>query len=386
MLKNDSIRRGAAAGLVTLTVLGTAAGVATAAEAATDAKVPVVYVIPFTGQMGTDIHPSIYEEIVEDVNEVDPDIVVFRLDSADVDRNFHIQNDDRREQGLWQNIEVYRDLMLDIKNGLNVPEDKQIMWIEDAVGASTLLAMSWPTVYMTEGGRLWGFDAVQRFADGWSDPDVRAKMYAAWVGIATGFPQAGGHPIALSQAMIEPQHKLGVKFEGRDTIWSNDLQGTVWTIDGSDKGVAMFDSDSAENVMLSQGTVEDLDDLMFLLGYREFERAASGEELHERYVEDWRRAYERCDEWRKDIRDRGGNSVADLGAQRGLWEKILGSMRRYPAVEARLQREWGMSAFDVETQIEQIKEAIRRARQNDRNGGSRGGNRGRNGGGGLGGG
>jgi len=186
--------------------------------------------------------------------------------------------------------------------------------------------------------------------------------------------------------MIEPQHKLGVKFEGRNTIWSNDLAGTVWTIDGNDKGVAMFDSDSAENVMLSQGTVEDLDDLMFLLGYREFERAASGEELHERYVEDWRRAYERCDEWRKDIRDRGGNSVADLGAQRGLWEKILGSMRRYPAVEARLQREWGMSAFDVETQIEQIKEAIRRARQNDRNGGSRGGNRGRNGGGGLGGG
>jgi hypothetical protein len=210
-------------------------------------------------------------------------------------------------------------------------------------------------------------------------------MYAAWVGIATGFPQAGGHPIALSQAMIEPQHKLGVKFNGRDTIWSNDLEGTVWTIDGSDKGVAMFDSDSAENVMLSQGTVQDLDDLMFLLGYREFERADSGVELHERYVEDWRRTYDRCNEWRKDIRDRGGNTVQDLGAQRGLWEKILGSMRRYPAVEARLKRDWGgMGAFEVETEIERIKEAVRRSRQNGRNGGNRGGNGG-NGGGGLGG-
>ncbi len=376
MSTNASIRRTVVAGLVTAFVAG--------AVSAEDRK-QVVYVIPFTGQMGTDIHPSIYQEIVEDANEVKPDIVVFRLSSADVDTNFHIENDDRREQGLWQDIEVYRDLMLDIKNGLDVPEDRQVMWIEDAVGASTLLAMSWPTVYMTEGARLWGFDAVQRFADGWSDPDVRAKMYAAWVGIATGFPQAGGHPIALSQAMIEPQHKLGVKFEGRNTIWSDALDGVVWEIDGSDKAVARFDSDSAENVMLSQGTVTDLDDLIFLLGYREFDQANSGVELHERYVEAWRRTYERCQEWLKDIRDRGGSTVQDLGAQRNLWENILGGMRRYPAVEARLKRETGMGTFEVETEIEKIKEGIRRARQNGRDNGGRGGSRGGNGGGGLGG-
>ena len=375
MSTNDLIRRAGLAGLASLAI---------AAAASAEDRKPVVYVIPFEGQMGTDIHPSIYKEIVEDANEVKPDIVVFRLKSADVDTNFHIENDDRREQGLWQDIEVYRDLMLDIKNGLDVPEDRQVMWIEDAVGASTLLAMSWPTVYMTEGARLWGFDAVQRFADGWSDADVRAKMYAAWVGIATGFPQAGGHPIALSQAMIEPQHKLGVKFEGRNTIWSDDLDGVVWTIDGSDKTVAEFNSDSAENVMLSQGTVSDLDDLLFLLGYREFEQAESGSDLYQRYVEDWRRTYERCIEWRKDIRDRGGNTVQDLGAQRNLWENILGGMRRYPAVEARLKREMGMDAFAVETEIEKIKEGIRRARQDGRNSGRGGSNRGGNGGGGLG--
>ncbi len=369
--------------LIHRTALTGLAAVVAAGTATAEDRAPVVYVIPFSGQMGTDIHPDIYKEIVEDANEVKPDLVVFRLDSADVDTNFHIQNDDRREEGLWQNIEVYRDLMLDIKNGLDVPEDKQVMWIEDAVGASTLLAMSWPTVYMTDGARLWGFDAVQRFADGWSDADVRAKMYAAWVGIATGFPQAGGHPLELSQAMIEPQHVLGVKFEGRNTIWTNDVKGAIWTIDGSDKAVARFDSDSAENVMLSQGTVADLDDLMFLLGYREYEAAASGAEIHEQYVEDWRRTYERCGEWLKDIRDRGGNTIQDLGAQRGLWEKILGAMRRYPAVEARLKRENGLDQFTVETEIEKIKEGIRRGRQNDRNG--RGG-RGGNGGGGLGGG
>lgn len=356
-------------------------GVAVGAEDRT----PVVYVIPMTGQMGTDIHPEIYEEIIEDANEVKPDIIVYRLESADVDTNFHIENDDRREAGFWQDMEVFRDMMLDLQNKLPVPAEKQVMWIEDAVGASTLLAMSWPTIYMTDGGRLWGLDAVQGFANGWSDQDVRAKMYAAWVGIATGFPQAGGYPLELSQAMIEPQHKLGVKFEGRTPKWSSDLDGVFWTIDGSDKSVARFDSDSAENVMLSQGTVTDLDDLLFLMGYREYEENKGGVEIHERYVEDWRRTYERCLDWFKDIRDRGGNSVADLGARRGYWEKILGAMRRYPAVEARLQRERGYDQFRVEGEIEGIREAIRRSRQNGNNG-RRGGRGSGGGGGGLGGG
>ena len=65
---------------------------------------PVVYVIPLVGQMGTDIHPSIYEDVIDDVNEVKPDLVIFQLDSADVDNNFHIENDDRREAGIWGNI------------------------------------------------------------------------------------------------------------------------------------------------------------------------------------------------------------------------------------------------------------------------------------------
>jgi hypothetical protein len=353
--------------------IATSVGVASA-----DTAVPKVYLIPFAGQMGTDIHGSVYQDILKDVTKVKPDVVVFRLESADRDTNDHIENDDRREIGFWEKLEDYRDLMLDLKQGLaevGVSEDAQVMWIEDAVGPSTLLAMSWPNIYMTEGARLQGFDGVQRFAARWSDADVRAKMYAAWIGMATGFPQAGGFPLELSQAMVEPQHSLGVRFDGRKTKWSNDLKGTVWTIDGSDQRVAQFDSKSAENVMLSKGTVADLDDLLFLLGHREYETINSGVEIHEKYVEDWRRAYERCGEWLKDIRDRGGDTMQDLGAQQGYWEKILAAIRRYPAVEARLQSEYRINAFNAETQIESIKEARRQGQRNGR-GNSRGGNSG----------
>jgi hypothetical protein len=364
---------------------GLAAGpTAFAEEVATEDRSPVVYVIPMTGQMGTDIHSSIYEEIIEDANEVKPDLIVFQLDSADVDTNFHIQNDDRREFGIWQNIEVYRDMMTDLQNKLPVDLENQVMWIEDAVGPSTLFALSFPNIYMTKDARFWGLDAVQRFADGWSDPDVRAKMYAAWVGIASGFGQAGGYPLELIWAMIEPKRKLGVKFEGRDVVWDNDLAGTYWTIDGNPEAVARFNSDSAENVMLSKGTVRDLDDLMFLLGHREYEVADSGQQMAEKYIEGWRRAFERCESLMKDARDRqAGGTIADLGAAKKAWEKILSAGRRYPAVAARLQQDYGLDLFSIETRIEQMKKQIQDSRRNGRStgGAGRGGSRGGRGGG-----
>ena len=364
-------------GIAATLVTGTSAALASDSSD----RAPVVYVIPMSGQMGTDIHPAIYEDVIKDANKVKPDLVIFQLDSADIDNNNHIQNDDRREMGIWGNIEVYRDLMMDLQTQLPVDKSKQIMWIEDAVGASSLMAMSWPKIYMTEGARLWGLDAVQRFADGWNDPDVRAKMYAAWVGIATGFPQSGGFSMELSNAMIEPQHSLGVKFDGRDVVFSNNLKGTVWTIDSNNKGVARFDSDSAEQVMLSQGTVQNLDDLMFLLGHREYETAESGVKLVDDYKETWRRTLERCESWLKDARDRqAGGTMADLGAAKNSLEKVLKAGQRYPAVAARLRSDYGIDLFQLETQIETMKRQIAENRRNGRNGrggggrSSRGGN------------
>ena len=369
---------------LTLGIAATLLTNAFAVASETTDRAPVVYVIPLSGQMGTDIHPSVYEDVIKDANEVKPDLVIFQLDSADIDNNFHIANDDRKEMGLWNEMETYRDMMMDLQNKLPVDKDSQIMWIEDAVGASSLLALSWPTIYMSERGRLWGLDAVQGFAAGWEDPDVRAKMYAAWVGIATGFPQAGGFPMELSRAMIEPQHDLGVRFKGRDVVFSNDLKGTAWTIDSNPKAVARFDADSAEQVMLSKGTVENLDDLMFLLGHREYNEANSGVEIVDDYKETWRRTFERCESWLKDARDRqGGGTLADLGAAKASLEKVLRAGQRYPAVAVRLQRDYGIDLFNLETQIETMKRQIAEGRRNGRNSG-RGSGRGRNGGGGLG--
>ena len=109
-------------GIAATLVTGTSAALASDSSD----RAPVVYVIPMSGQMGTDIHPAIYEDVIKDANKVKPDLVIFQLDSADIDNNNHIQNDDRREMGIWGNIEVYRDLMMDLQTQLPVDKSAAI--------------------------------------------------------------------------------------------------------------------------------------------------------------------------------------------------------------------------------------------------------------------
>ena len=52
------------------------------------AKPPKIYVVPFgmdgKGQMGTDIHSSVFQKVIKDVKAKKPDLVIIRLESAEV--------------------------------------------------------------------------------------------------------------------------------------------------------------------------------------------------------------------------------------------------------------------------------------------------------------
>ncbi|MGA0287791.1 MAG: hypothetical protein ACO3QA_12270, partial [Phycisphaerales bacterium] len=131
--------------------------------------VPVIYPVPMRGQMGTDIHPSAYEAIVEDVKKVQPDLVVFMLESADINNVFYLRDDDRAESGLGL-LGEYRELVGSLRDDLAAYP--QVIWVEDSVGFGSLMALSWPTMYMKPNARLWGLQNVSSMAGGWSDPDV----------------------------------------------------------------------------------------------------------------------------------------------------------------------------------------------------------------------
>ena len=269
---------------------------------ASDNRVPVVYVVPMSGQMGTDIHPSIYDKVIEDALKVNPDVIVYQLKSADIDNNFYLAgNDDRREFGMAK-IGEYRDLARALHQKLDA---RQVMWVEDSVGLGSLLALSWPEMYMSDGARLWGLARVSMMAAGWSDPDVASKMLNAWVGMGNGFLQLGGHPLEIGWAMMRPEYALSASFKGRKVTWTNDTAGQ-WVVDSNDERVANFSASLAEDMGLSEGTVENLDDLMFLLGYREYDEVESGKDMVKKYVEDWRRTFDRCKSWYADAQQKLG--------------------------------------------------------------------------------
>ena len=133
---------------------------ATAAE--TTDRSPVVYVIPLSGQMGTDIHPSIYEEVIED-ERGEAGLHHLQARVRRLRQELPHPNDDRSEAGIMAE-----------HGGLSRPHDGAPTDFpststpgrscgSDAVGVSSLLAMSWPEIYMSDGARLEGINTVQQF-------------------------------------------------------------------------------------------------------------------------------------------------------------------------------------------------------------------------------
>lgn len=343
-------------------------------------KVPVVYQIPLTGQMGTDIHEDTIDDLVKDIEKQSPmpDIVVLKIKSADTGTNYHLPSIDPKEFGMVE-LEAYRRLVRTLHNEL--PDDiQQVVWVEDSVGLASLLALSWPDMYMAPEARLYGLYNVYQVAQGWADDDVREKMEEAWEGIGRGFLEMGGHGEAareLGSAMMDPSKMLSADFKGRKVIWRSDTEGMV-KVDSSDEHVANFNAQEAEDHMLCDGLAENMDDLLFLMGYREYQTNTSGEELVERYIEQWRRSYKDTLEALTDIqqgRGGGNDQLKQLLNQKRLWEQILRNMRRFNAVERRMARETGLTKDRVELMIEQLNDQIRQVKDGGRGrgGGGRGG-------------
>lgn len=349
---------------------------------------PKVYVVSLagpeggSGQMGTDINMQLFERYIEDIKKTKPDIIVIDLFSADVNQNFYLQDDDRGEFGLGL-IEDYRGMVKRFREDLgDIP---QIMWVRDSVGFGSLLALAWECVYIRSDGRIMGLSRVGQMAGGWEDADVASKMDRAIKGMANGFLEQGGYPLALGEAMMTPTESLSIKFEGRKVVWLPDASG-VWIVDNSPEQVANFSAVLAEESGLAKGVADDLDDLMFLLGYREYEKLDNGEKIGSSYVESWRKAFDRCRDWLRDAVETDGDS-AGLARRVSLLGNIVEAMKRYPAIEYKARIEGMPSRMEIELLIDNLKKEIARMKEAEkRNRGNGGGGGGRGGrGGGLGG-
>jgi uncharacterized membrane protein YgcG len=335
------------------------------------------------GQMGTDINESIYREMVDDIREEDPDYLLIVMDCRDFDepRTMASVALDPDERGLSGSefLDMYRELVSLFHDELgDIP---QVLWIDDSVGISSVIAMSWKDMYMKPTGRFGGISGTRAFFE-MSDFEKQAKYREAYLGWLKGFVEYGGYALELIDAMVLPQEKLSATWKGREVDWSLDTNGE-YIVDSSEEFSANFYAKDAEDLCLTKGTAENLDDLALLLGIREHRSLeGEGEELFEDYREDWRRLLDNCHQWWEDYSKymswASDNPLAYLGKAKRSIERILAATKRYRAVEIRVMMELGVSQFDLETIIENLEIQIRRLRQ----GGSAGGGGGGRGGGG----
>jgi len=340
-------------------------------------KLKSVYVVPFRGQFGTDIHPACYDEILKDLEAKRPDIIIFELDSADVDR-VEYMGEDPSNAGLFSAASddtMMRKMLRDFKDKHSYAQ--QYMWVKDSVGYGSLLAFSWPNMYMAPDARLYGLSRVASFWTRVEDPEVRAKFREAAVAIINGFLSSGGYDLKIGEAMLRPEMLLSASYKGRKIEWREDAKGH-WVVDGRDDATAGFTAESAEELGLSKGSADSLDELMFVLGIREFDRVPEdGETLHKKYVDDWRKAYEQCGKLIEESNvaqedAQSSNPKGNLNKAKSALTRVLGLMKKYPPLEVRLQRD-GVSRLAVETELLNLNEQIRALSQSQQDQGATGG-------------
>lgn len=350
----------------------------------TNTSLPLFYVIPMKGQMGTDIHPDVYARVITEIKANKPDIVIWKLHCSDVD-DLLIPQTDRREGGLLL-FDEYAQLVRMLHDDLR--DVQQVMWVQDAVGISSVMALAWPQMYMAPNARLMGMQIFYMLTAGIQDPEGLAKNREAILGMGNAFLERGGRSLNLGLAMMDPRHMLSASWRGREVIWHLDTSGE-YIVNASTRYTATFNAKTAEDFGISSGTAETLDDLALLLGYREY-RVVDGaaNQIITRYVEDWRRAFESTKRWWGDYQQnrgwaQGADELRYLGRARQYLRNIIAAMNRFPAVEMRWRTDFGMSKFNLITLEEVMNEQLRRLR--NRGGGRGGGGGAAPGGGGLGG-
>ncbi|MHC4949040.1 MAG: hypothetical protein ACYTG1_12410, partial [Planctomycetota bacterium] len=207
------------------------------------ADAPTFYLLPVKGQMGTDVHVEVYEDLVEDIRAHDPDYLIIKLECRDYEDRLYSRIG-REEAGL-ADFDDYRAVVNLFHDDLR--QYRQVLWVHDSVGISSMLALAWEELYMHPDARFGGLAIVrgQTGFDSWKDDDVRGKMTAAFMAMVKGFLEYGGYSHELADAMIRPQYTLSASFKGRSVDWALDGAGE-FVVDGSDQRTLSFTAKTAE--------------------------------------------------------------------------------------------------------------------------------------------
>lgn len=239
-----------------------------------DENAKKIYFVELKGAMNIDFTKTPLERLFEDVEKVNPDVVVIKMDASatrvDVDTANSIFSAENSGPPIEKAI---------VENKRRV-----VFWIERAQGGAALLPFVSQDIYFTSEGWMGGAYDLDEFSSG--DKMVDEKLISARLGHMEGFLVKGDYEPKLVKAMMRAQYWLAVKFEGGEPIYKlekpTDLElaegWIVLTDDGKGsnkdktrvggKGddTLTLNAEWAERLGISDGTADTLDQLADQLG------------------------------------------------------------------------------------------------------------------------
>ena len=301
-----------------------------------------ILIIPMSGQTLTDIRAEVYAELSEDIKTLNPDLIVIEIDCKDSkDIFYQIQGwYDAKEIGQFEGetknlpavAKVFRMELKDIE---------QVAFVKDSMGAITPLTLSWEKVYLTPSARLTGTMALSGRYAGIADENVRGKMRTAWTLLGSILGGYGKRDSDLMLALVDPEKVLSGSWNGKKVDWFNHTNAD-FVVDDSPDWIIGFSATQAEELGISEATVDSLDDVLLLNDIREYHIV--GEEITKElndYVKTWRNNLKKAKLLWGDYQQQSGWAT---GNERKRWlvknkntiKSLIGICKKYPAVTIRM--------------------------------------------------
>ncbi|MCH2139244.1 MAG: hypothetical protein MK074_09380, partial [Phycisphaerales bacterium] len=323
-----------------------------------------------------------------DIKEVDPDIIVFRLATASLNSDSEftdiIEGDQQRrgperDKTDWN---LLRDLRRQFANELVGYE--QVLWVENANGFISPMAFGWEDMVMSPNATIGDMNIWFRMAAGSANGEnMFGKYFDAMLGTIEGVAERGGwtHPERwpLLDAMVDPRQRLSTTWVGRRAIFHPHPDGDFVLNNSFEAPMFSITAGDAEDLLITKGVVQDMDDLAILMGWPRYEITKDASTVVNAHRSEWRSLRDRArGAMRAFTQGRQSGDIQGLSTCLRALRQLRGIERSNPAMTYAFQIEGIPTGTQIEILIQQIEEAIKAMREG---GGGRGGGGGGRGGG-----
>lgn len=322
-----------------------------------------VYWVELKGEFGVDIAETPLRQAVRDAQNNKADVLLVSLEN---DWSEGIQ-DLPSDPEIGEFDELFRAekfapiLSTELMETFDSPP-KVVFWVKQAMGGAAFLPMVARTIYFAPEGRMGGIGNLSTMFGSIGDEMVRQKQYSLRMAHAEGMAILGGHDYRIMRAMARIEYVLSMRFEGgRAVLLERMPQGpdeVLLTWDGKEpnrdtirdratgegKDVLTLNAKLAQDLGISQGTAESIDDLMYKM-----DLSRSGEVVRgnsQAIFQQWRRGLDSAKRTiRENLRKFAETQVQGdftertkaRGTQQRLLQEILDLLNRY---DESISRRW----------------------------------------------